>query len=130
MARPIPRVPPVTTAVLPERGSKTDCMSDALLSIRFHYKIEIGMSPAAPTSPLRQILETRMAQLSEEVEELFAQARERGRRESADQLNQAVRRIRQCPDLSELAAMLVDAAAAFASGAALFRIEGQSAKGD
>ena len=79
------------------------------------------MSSSASTSPLRQILETRISQLSVEMEGLFAEARERGRRESADQLNQAVRRIRQAADLEELRAILLDAAAAFSTGAALFR---------
>ena len=89
-----------------------------------------GMSSSASASPLRQILETRISQLSVEMEELFAEARERGRRESADQLNQAVRRIRQAADLEELRAILLDTAAAFSTGAALFRIEGPAARGE
>jgi len=88
------------------------------------------MSSGAPTSPLRQIIESRIAQLSVEIEGLFADAQERGRRESADQLNQAVRRIWQSADLEELRAILLDTASAFATAAALFRIEGQSARGE
>jgi hypothetical protein len=88
------------------------------------------MSSSASTSSLRQILETRISQLSVEMEGLFAEARERGRRESADQLNQAARRIRQAADLEELRAILLDTAAAFSTGAALFRIEGPAARGE
>lgn len=88
------------------------------------------MSSSASTPSLRQILETRISQLSVEMEGLFADARERGRRESADQLNQAVRRIRQAADLEELRAILLDTASAFSSGAALFRIEGPAARGE
>jgi len=88
------------------------------------------MSSSASTSSPRQILETRILQLSVEMEGLFAQARERGRHESADQLNQAVRRLRQSGDSEELRAILLDTAAAFSTGAALFRIEGAKAQGE
>jgi len=88
------------------------------------------MSSAAPTSSLRQLLENRLSQLSAEVEGLFAEVQERGRSESAGQLNQAVRRIRQSADVDQLCATLADAAAEFSSGAALFRVEGDIAKGE
>jgi hypothetical protein len=88
------------------------------------------MSPSAPLSPLRQILETSISHLSVEMEVLFAEARERGRRESADQLNQAVRRLRQAPDVDELGSMLVDAAVAFCTGAALLSIRDDGARGE
>lgn len=88
------------------------------------------MSSSAPTSSLRRILENRILQLSDDMEGLFAEARDRGRRESADQLNQAVRRIRQSAAFDELGATLIDAAARYAAGAALFRIEGRSALGE
>ena len=48
----------------------------------------------APT-PFRQILENRLSQLAAETETLFAEARERARRDLADQLNQAARRLLQ-----------------------------------
>jgi len=89
-----------------------------------------GMSSSAPTSPLRQLLENRISQLSVEVECLFAEARERGRREFADQLNQAVRRIRQSDNLDELGATLLDAAGQFSTGSALFLVEADTAKGE
>jgi hypothetical protein len=76
------------------------------------------------------MLEGQLSQLSSEVERLFDEARGRARRELADQLNQSVRRIRQAASLDELAVTLLDAAMAFASGAATFRIAGTIAKGE
>ena len=84
---------------------------------------------SAPT-PLRQLIESRLSQLTAETESLFVEARERARREMADQLNQAVRRIRQSAGLDELCATLADAAGAFAAGSILFRVDGAAAKSD
>jgi hypothetical protein len=89
-----------------------------------------AMASGPSASPLRQVLEGRLSQLSLEVDGLFAEARDRARRECADQLNQAVRRIHQAADWDELGATLLDAAGAFANGAALFRIAGEIAKGE
>lgn len=86
------------------------------------------MPPSAPSS-LRQLIETRLAEFSAELETLFSEAREKSRGEIADQLNQAVRRIRQAQDREALAATLVDAASAAGAGAALFRVEGGEARG-
>jgi hypothetical protein len=63
------------------------------------------------------------------MERLFQEARGRARGELADQLNQAVRRIRQASTPEELLATLLDAACGFAGGAAVFRIEGEVARG-
>lgn len=87
------------------------------------------MSASAPRSPLRQLLENRISQLSSEVETLFAEARDRSRRESADQLNQAVRRIRLSDDVEELGGTLLDAAGAFSTVAALFHVDADTVKG-
>ena len=76
------------------------------------------------------MLEGQLSQLSSEVERLFDEARGRARRELADQLNQSVRRIRHSQSLDELTATLLDAAMAFAAGAAIFRIADQAAHGD
>jgi hypothetical protein len=76
------------------------------------------------------MLEGQLSQLSSEVERLFDEARGRARRELADQLNQSVRRIRQSGSHEELAATLLDAATAFASGAAIFRIADAVAHGE
>jgi len=88
------------------------------------------MNPAMPsgpsTSPLRQILEDHLFQLSLEVDSLFAQARD----DFADQLNQAVRRIRQAADPNEIGATLLDATAAFAPAMALFRVTAEAAIGE
>ena len=88
------------------------------------------MSSQAPTSPLRQMLEGQLSQLSSEVERLFDEARSRARRELADQLNLSVRRIRHSGSLHELTATLVDAAMSFAAGVAVFRVDGALAKGE
>jgi hypothetical protein len=88
------------------------------------------MASTGPTSPLRRVFESQLSQLSVEVERLFEEARQRARRDCADQLNQAVRRLRQASGREEMIATLVDAAALFSAGAALFRIEGQTVKGE
>ena len=88
------------------------------------------MDSGPSISPLRQVLEGRLSQLSLEVDGLFAESRGRARRELADQLNQAARRILQAPDLDELGATLLDTASAFASGAAWFHVTGEAARGE
>jgi hypothetical protein len=92
------------------------------------------MNPAMASGPsassLHQILEGRLSQLSLEVDGLFAEARDRARREFGEQLNQAVRRIRQAADPDELGATLLDAAGALAGGTAWFRITGEAARGE
>jgi pyruvate/2-oxoglutarate dehydrogenase complex dihydrolipoamide acyltransferase (E2) component len=70
----------------------------------------------------RQLLEHRIAELSTELEIVFEGARDDARREQAEQLNQAVRRLRIAPDAGELCATLADASARLASGAILFRL--------
>ena len=82
-----------------------------------------------PSGP-RELLEHRLAGVSTELEVLFEGARENARREQAEQLNQAVRRLRIAPDAGELCATLADAAARLASGAILFRVAGDTASSD
>src|SRR4051812_15938175 len=71
----------------------------------------------------RQLLEDRFAQLSSDLETLFAESRDQTRREFAEQLNQSVRRLRLASGADELCDTLADSAARFATGAILFRIE-------
>jgi hypothetical protein len=78
----------------------------------------------------RQLLEHRVAEISTELEVLFEGARDHARREQAEQLNQAVRRLRIAPDAAELCATLADAAARLASGAILFRVDEGTASSD
>ena len=78
----------------------------------------------------RQLLEHRVAEISTELEVLFDGARDQARREQAEQLNQAVRRLRIAPDAAELCATLADAAARLASGAILFRVAEGTASSD
>jgi pyruvate/2-oxoglutarate dehydrogenase complex dihydrolipoamide acyltransferase (E2) component len=82
-----------------------------------------------PSGP-RQVLEHRITELSSELEALFEGACDNARREQAEQLNQAVRRLRIAPDAGELCATLGDAAARLASGAILFRVAEGSASSE
>jgi hypothetical protein len=76
-----------------------------------------------PRGP-RQVLEERFPQIYDELESLFENSLELARRELAEQLNQAVRRLRIAPDEAELCATLTGAVERFATGGALFRISG------
>ena len=78
----------------------------------------------------RQLLEERISEISTELEVLFEGACDHARREQAEQLNQAVRRLRIAPDPGELCATLEDAAARLASGAILFRVAEGTATSD
>ena len=78
----------------------------------------------------RQLLEHRISEISTELELLFEGACDNARREEAEQLNQAVRRLRIAPDPVELCATLADAAARLASGAILFRVAEGTATSD
>jgi hypothetical protein len=79
-----------------------------------------------------RVVEDRFAELAARVEEEFgrelsariAGERETLRRETAEQLNQAARRLRQSESGDELHAILLDVAAAFCDRAVLFAIEG------
>lgn len=112
------------------------------------------MASIAPLTPVRQILEDRLSKLAVELEGLFeaqlsaqvsaevqqqvdavtaqvsADARDRARVEFADFLNQAVRRMRQSPDLGELGATLVELAGVFATGAVLLSVRHSIAHGE
>src|ERR1051325_10395371 len=79
------------------------------------------------SSPARRLVEARLATLSDELEALLAESRRSERREYADQLNQAVRRLRIAGDAEELCATLENTAAQFAGGAGLFRPEDEGA---
>ena len=74
-------------------------------------------------SPTRRLLENRIASLSDDLDALFTDSRDRARREQAEQLNQAVRRLRIAGDPEELCGTLENAAAQFAEGSMLFRVE-------
>ena len=54
----------------------------------------------------RQLLEHRISEISTELELLFEGACDHARREQAEQLNQAVRRLRIAPDPGELLRLL------------------------
>jgi len=79
-------------------------------------------------SPAGRLVEDRLAALSDDLDALFAESRERARREYAEQLNQAVRRLRIAVDEEELCGTLENAAAQFAEGAMLFRVDDDRAR--
>src|SRR6186997_44106 len=81
----------------------------------------------------RQHLEQRLSEISTALDSLFENALTGfdsrfenaladARREQAEQLNQAVRRLRIAPDAEELSATLAGAASRLASGAIVFRL--------
>jgi hypothetical protein len=80
------------------------------------------------SSPLRQLLEERISQLLADADQTAGDWRRRAVRDCAERLNQAVRRLRQAENLTALGAALVDSAAMFAGGAALFQIVGTQAR--
>jgi hypothetical protein len=88
------------------------------------------MASSAPSTALRQLFENRLSQLSTEVEALFEETRDRARRDLAEQLNQAVRRMRQASDSEQLAATLIDAASLFVPAVAFLRVDGDTARGE
>src|SRR5690348_3251733 len=108
------------------------------------------MASSAPTPSLREILEERLSHLLVELEGFFdahlsaqleqrlgpaveqasGEARERARRDFADQLNQGARRIRQSVDVADLTATVLDATAPFAEGSAIFLVTNAIARGE
>src|SRR5579883_1438460 len=150
IARPMPRVPPVTAATLPERDSISEFYATGTFSWEALVKMRTEMASSAPTPPLREILEERLSHLLVELEGLFdgqlssqlerrlapavekaaIEARDRARQEFADQLNQGARRIRQAVDVADLTTTLLDAAAPFAEGAAIFLVANGVARGE
>jgi hypothetical protein len=92
------------------------------------------MVPSPTRTALQKLLETHQSRVGEhqsllslELNTCFTESREAARREFADRLNQAVRRLRIAPGADELSATLVDAAAQFSSGCALLRVAGDAA---
>lgn len=83
------------------------------------------MASGAP-SKFRKVLEYRLAEVAGELESRFeAEAGARAaaaRRSVSEQLNQAVRQLRNAEDFAAVAAVLLDAGAAFCNGAAVFRV--------
>src|SRR5260221_3708011 len=86
------------------------------------------MAPGTTRTALQKLLEDHQSRLSVELDPLSAESREVTQREFADELNQAVRRLRIARDVDELTATLLDAAAQFSGGSALFRVAGDAAK--
>jgi len=108
------------------------------------------MTPAAPTATWRRVCEEYFSRLIEDLEQgvesevesrvtAAMEAAVRGavvdaigesRRALAEELNQAVRRLRQAKDTDELYAVLLDATAPFSEQAAVFSIHEKEARAE
>jgi hypothetical protein len=86
------------------------------------------MASTAPAPDLGRALQDHVSFVMSEVDRLTAEVRARALSETASQLNQIARRIRQAASREELYVTLVDAAASFASGAALLVVENDIAQ--
>ncbi|MGP8243418.1 MAG: hypothetical protein ACLQVN_02745 [Bryobacteraceae bacterium] len=86
------------------------------------------MASTAPAAGLARALQEHVSFVMGEVDRLTAEARARALSDGASQLNQIARRIRQATSREELYVTVVDAAASFASGAALLVVEGESVR--
>jgi hypothetical protein len=84
------------------------------------------MEPTSSSAVVRRALEERFARLLDDI----APVVDRQVAGLADHLNQAARRLRQAEGWEEIGITLVDAASAFCQGAALFRIEGATARAE
>ncbi len=69
------------------------------------------------------------ARIESAVERAAVVARSAAKRELAEELNQSLRRLRQCEDADGVLAVLLDASAPFASRAAVFTLSGQMVRG-
>jgi hypothetical protein len=150
MARPMPRVPPVTAAILPASDSINQILREprkrAIEIEGLTVRIESEMLPSASESPVREILQSRLSNVLPELESALrayfatevacavdrvsGEARESAWRELADRLNQAARRILHAQNAEETVATLVEAAAGWCGGAALVRVEDSIAHGE
>jgi hypothetical protein len=95
------------------------------------------MSSAASISALRKLIEERFLLLTSELEslcemEISGRVKEQSdaaRSRLADDLNQAVRRLRQSENLEEMGATLADASAGFCNVAAVFAVANDTVRG-
>ena len=95
------------------------------------------MQETGAPAQLSQFLSDRFAQLMGQLEDRFstdmgeaaAAADFKARRAATEEMNQIMRRLRQCASTEEIAAWLVDSTSAFSSQAALFEVASASARG-
>jgi hypothetical protein len=91
------------------------------------------MAPSASESPVREILEDRISKLlpdlESELDKFVSERCARARRDLADELNQAARRIEQTADAAAIEATLVEATAALSAGAALLAVGSTELRG-
>src|SRR5262245_16872753 len=82
------------------------------------------MATSAPRPAWRKLFDD----LDTEVSRALAETRETTRRELAETLNQAVRRLRQAENADEAAATLAETSVRFCRAAAVFRVEAGAAR--
>lgn len=91
------------------------------------------MAPSASESPVREILEDRISKLLPDLEsdlgKFVSERCARARRDLAEELNQAARRIERAADAAAIAATLVEATAALSAGAALLAVGDSGLRG-
>jgi hypothetical protein len=91
---------------------------------------QLSTDVEAAVSETRNRVEAAFAETNNQIEALLTDVRDQARRGYAEQLNQAVRRMRQAADSEELAATLVDAASPFAASVAFLRVEGDAVRAE
>lgn len=86
------------------------------------------MAPSPTKVALQKLLDDQQSHLFLELDTFVAESHKDVRREFADQLNQAVRRLRISSDADVLSATLLDASAEFSTAAVIFRVTGDTAR--
>jgi hypothetical protein len=88
------------------------------------------MSSAAPSASLRNLFSELEQLFQTETEARVSTSVQAAERALTEHLNQSVRRLRQAGEFSEIAAILCDAAAPFASACAVFRVDQRAVSGE
>ena len=73
-------------------------------------------------SEISQFLHSRFSEVIEEIDQAVADAGYKSRRAAMEEINQILRRLRQCQSTEEVAAWLVDSTSSFCGCAALFEV--------
>ncbi len=100
------------------------------------------MASTAPSPPLRRILEQRFSQFAGDLAETLSaemaaaigaaaeEAKQAAARDTAEHLNHALRRLGAASNFTDVSAILADAGSRFAAICAVFRVEGESLRGE
>jgi hypothetical protein len=80
-------------------------------------------------SEISQFLHSRFSEVIEEIDQAVAAAGSKSRRAAMEEINQILRRLRQCRSTDEVAAWLVDSTSSLCGCAALFEVAPNSLRG-